>query len=104
MCSVKGQKFGTDKKSLYNFCQNLIKSKLNYGSIVYNSASDSVLEKLQKLQNKALRVILSCPKYTPLIPLIAESGELPLYLHREFFKILDKISWQRYKSTNQRKN
>ena len=81
--SVKGQKWGTDKKSLYNIYQSLIKSKLNYGSMVYNSASDSVLEKIQKLQNKALRVILSCPKYTPVIPLIAESGELPLYLQRE---------------------
>ena len=83
MRSVKGQKWGTDKKSLYNIYQSLIKSKLNYRSMVYNTASDSVLEKLQKLQNKALRVILSCPKYTPLIPLIAESGELPLYLQRE---------------------
>ena len=64
--SVKGQKWGTDKKSLYSIYQSLIKSKLNYGSMVYNWASDSVLEKLQKHQNKALRVILSCPKYTPL--------------------------------------
>ena len=81
--SVKGQKWGTDKKSLYNIYQSLIKSKLNYGSMAYNSASDSVLEKLQKLQNKALRVILGCPKYTPVIPLIGESGELPLYLQIE---------------------
>ena len=51
--------------------------------MVYNSASDSVLENLQKLQNKAFQVIWSCPKYTPVIPLIAESGELPLYLQRE---------------------
>ena len=71
------------KKSLYNMYQSLIKSKLNYGSMVYNAASDGVLEKLQKLQNKALRVILSCPKYTPVICLIAESGELPLCLQRE---------------------
>ena len=83
MRSVKGQKWGTDKKSLYNIYQSLIKSKLNYGSMVSNTASDSVHEKLQKLQNKALPVILSYPKYMPVIPLIAESGELPLYLQRE---------------------
>ena len=81
--SVKGNNWGTDKQSRFTIYQSLIKSKLNYGSVVYNSANSGTYEKLQKVQNKALKVITSCPRNTPSALLIAECGDLPLNLNRE---------------------
>ena len=80
---MKSNNWGADKKSLFTIYQSLIKSKLNYGSVVYNSANSSTSEKHQKVRNKALKVITSCPRNTPSAPLIAECGDLPLNLNKE---------------------
>ena len=80
---IKGQDWGCNKISLMTIYKGLIKSKLNYGSIIYNTASDYLLNKLQKLSNRALRIVTGCPKWSRATPLIIECAEIPLNLERE---------------------
>ena len=84
---TKGRSWGTDKKCLLNIYKGLIQSKINYGCIVYQTASDTLLNKLQRIQNRALRVITSCPRYTPVTPLHVETATLPLDLQRDIYAL-----------------
>ena len=59
--SIKGQELETDKIALHRIYQTIILSKINYGSIIYNSASNHLLDKLQIIQNKALKTIIGTP-------------------------------------------
>ncbi|XP_060085427.1 uncharacterized protein LOC132564819 [Ylistrum balloti] len=61
----------------------LIRSKLDYGCQVYDSASDNALKPLDSIQHQALKVALGAVRNTPSLSLLAESGELPLKLRRE---------------------
>ena len=52
-------------------------------SIVYNSASNHLLDKLKKIQNKALKTIIGTSSKIPTLPLLIECAEIPLNLNRE---------------------
>ena len=47
---------------LYN---SIIRPIFDYGSICIINAADVHLDKLQLLQNQALRVVMNCPRYVP---------------------------------------
>jgi ribonuclease HI len=81
--AVRGQDWGTDKRSLFRVYQACMLSKINYGSAAYNSAPKRQLDKLQVLQNHALRVITGARRYTPINALHIECGTLELDLARE---------------------
>ena len=80
---VKGSKWGVNKTNLCRIYKGLILSKINYGSIVYASASNTQLKELQILQNQALRIVLGIPRHTKRVAMLVESAELPLELIRE---------------------
>jgi ribonuclease HI len=56
----------------------LIRSKIDYGSIVLSSMNKSKLLKLEKSQNTILRNILVCLKFTPTALIYIESGLTPI--------------------------
>ena len=80
---VKGSKWGVNKTNLGRIYKGLILSKINYGSIVYASASNTQLKELQILQNQALRKVFGVPRTTKSVAMLVESAELPLELIRE---------------------
>ena len=61
--------WGGDKKSLLNLYRSLIRSKLDYGCIIYGSARKSYLKKLDTIHHQGLRLALgsfpyvTCPKF-----------------------------------------
>lgn len=59
---------------LSNLYKATIRSIFEYGSISYINAADVHLEKLQSLQNQALRVILKMPAYVSIADLHDASG------------------------------
>ncbi|XP_066157746.1 uncharacterized protein [Euwallacea fornicatus] len=61
----------------------LIRSKLDYGSIVYASASETNLKSLNTIQNTAMRLALGAIKSSPTDSLAFEAHETPLKLRRE---------------------
>ena len=71
--------FGKDKECLLMTFKMFVESLFDYGApIVYSFAS---IERLQKVQNKALRLALRCHAAASVDHLHAEVGELPVGFH-----------------------
>jgi len=80
---VSKMDWGADRKVLLRLYRSLIRSKLDYGCIVYGSARKSYLKKLETIQNQALRICLGAFRTSPIPSLHVEADELPLHLRRE---------------------
>lgn len=80
MRSVSGYDWGADKQSLLDIYRALIRSCIDYGCMVYGAAAKSVLEKLDRIQFRALRISIGAIKTTSTNALLVEAKELPLYL------------------------
>ena len=90
--------WGADQQSLLHLYRSLIRSKLDYGCVVYGSARRSYLQMLDPIQNHALRLCLGAFRTSPSSSLCVLTNELPLYLRRK------KLSMQyclRLSSTSQ---
>ncbi|XP_024859831.1 uncharacterized protein LOC108230932 [Kryptolebias marmoratus] len=83
MRCLRGREWGADRKALKTVYIGLIRSVFDYGSILYNSASNSLLTKIDKIQYQALRLCCGAMKTTPVSALQVEMGEMPLELRRE---------------------
>ena len=60
--TISSGKKGADQKALMLY-QALVRSKIDYGSIVYNSASSRTLELLNVIANQALGIYRSLQIY-----------------------------------------
>ena len=74
---------GGDRTVLLNLYRSLIRSKLDYGSIVYGSARKSYLKSLETIHHQGLRLALGAFRTSPVESLYAESNEPSLYIRRE---------------------
>ena len=75
--------WGGDRIVLLNPYRSLIRSKLDYGSIVYGSARKSYLKSLDTIHHQGLRLALGAFRTSPIESLYAESNELSLYIRRQ---------------------
>ena len=75
---VSNHEWGADKSVLLNLYRSLIRSKLDYGSIVYGSARPSYLKMLNAIHHQGLRLALGAFRTSPVESLYVEAGELPL--------------------------
>jgi len=82
MRSISGNTWGACKTTMITIYKALILSVIDYGCIAYDSASDSQLLLLDRLQNKALRIACGSFKTTPIDSLQVDCGIQPLHLHR----------------------
>ena len=69
--------WGADTQTLLKLFRCLVRSKLDYGSIVYTSASHASLKKLYSVQNEALRICCGAFRSSPIDSLHAECYEMP---------------------------
>ena len=74
--------WGADTDTLLKLYRSLIRSKLDYGSIVYGSANNKELKKLDVIHNQGLRLSLGAFCSSPVESLYVEAGEQPLALRR----------------------
>ena len=79
---VANQEWGADKAVLLNLYRSLIRSKLDYGCIVYGSARPSYLKMLNTIHHQGLRLALGAFRTSPVESLYVEAGELPLEQRR----------------------
>jgi len=79
---VSSTKWGIDEKTLLHLYHALIRSKLDYGSVVYSSARKSYLQMLEPIQNHALRLCLGTFRTSRVSSLHVEANEMPLELRR----------------------
>lgn len=75
--------WGADPKSMLVVYKALIRSHLDFGSILYNKLPKRLVEKMDRVQFGALRLCLGCMKSTPICALMAESGEISLKCRRQ---------------------
>ena len=78
--------WGASQNILRQFYIAYIRSKIDYGSIIFCSAPDSALKKLDVLQNKALRMILGARNTSPLTSIEILANIEPLSIHRSYLK------------------
>ena len=74
---VANTKWGSGEKTLLHLYRSLIRSKLEYGAVVYGSARKSYLRMLDPIQNQALRTCLGAFRTSPVTSLHAEANEIP---------------------------
>ena len=79
---VSNQEWGADKSVLLRLYRSLIRSKLDYGCIVYGSARPSYLKMLNTIHHQGLRLALGAFRTSPVESLYVEAGELPLEQRR----------------------
>ncbi len=84
--------WGGDRKTLLHLYRSLIRSKLDYGSLVYGSARKSVIQMLDPVAHLGLRLALGAYKTFPKESLYTEAGEPPLNLRREKLAIYNTLS------------
>ena len=72
---------GTEPKTMIRLYKVYIRSIFEYGSVSFLHCPDSLLEMMQRVQNKAIRVCLRLPRYVSL-KLLHESSCLPTIKER----------------------
>ena len=75
--------WGADRTVLLQLYRSLIRSKLDYGSIVYGSARPSYICSLDTVHHQGLRLALGAFRTSPVQSLYVEAEEPSLYLRRE---------------------
>ncbi|GFY03556.1 putative RNA-directed DNA polymerase from transposon X-element [Trichonephila clavipes] len=83
--------WGADRTSLLRLYRALIRSKLDYGSVVYSSACKSLLKILDPVHHQALRLCLGAFRTSPVESLYAEAYEPPLDLRRKYLYSLSAL-------------
>jgi ribonuclease HI len=91
---IANTKWGADRDSLLQLYRALIRSKLDYGSVVFGSARPSYLERLEPIANKALRLCLGAFRTSPIDSLQVEANEPSLTLRREQLSLQYAIKLQ----------
>ncbi|CAL4110073.1 unnamed protein product, partial [Meganyctiphanes norvegica] len=96
MKALANTKFGADRDSLLNIYGALIKGKISYSSPLLISASETNINKLEVIQNSALRIATGALKSTPIHSLQCEANVPPLRLYikqqslKTYYKFLAK--------------
>ena len=75
--------WGADRTTLLQLYRSLIRSKLDYGSIVYGSARKSYLAMLDPIHHQGLRLTLGAFRTSPTASLYVEADEPSLNTRRE---------------------
>ena len=70
--------WGTDKRTLLKLYRSLVRSKLDYGCMVYGSTRSSYLKTLDSVHHQGLRIALGAFRTSPVYSLYAEAGECSL--------------------------
>ena len=74
--------WGSDSKTLLKLYRALVRSKLDYGSIVFRNAAAGDLKPLDVIHNQGLRLALGAFKSSPVESLYVEANEKPLHERR----------------------
>ena len=75
--------WGADQTTLLKLYRSTVRSKLDYGCLVYGSASKTALAKLDPVHNQGLRLSLGAFRSSPVESLYVEAREPPLEIRRE---------------------
>ena len=75
-------KWGGDRDTLLMLYRTIVRSKLDYGCIVYDTASSANLRQLDSIHNAGLRLALGAFCTSPVSSMYTEANETPLEQRR----------------------
>ena len=87
MRRVSKNNWGGDRATLRKMYISLIRSKLDYASFLYSNAAHEHLQKLDRIQYAAIRLITGNHRFTVLENLEAEAHLMPLALRRKLLAL-----------------
>ena len=96
--SIYSQEWGGDQKTILHLCKTFIRSKLDYGCIIYQSASNTTKQILNPIATECIRLATGAFKSTPVKSVHAILGEMNLELRRQqltlkyYYKIKSQLS------------
>ena len=81
---LSGSNWGASREIQIKFYIAYIRSKIDYGSQIYSSASLTLLSTIDVIQNSALRIATGAIKSSPVVALHAEANVIPLRYRRHW--------------------
>ena len=78
MRASSSKAWGADRKTLLLLYKTFVRSKIDYGSEVYGSACTTLINKLEVIQNAALRIATGALRSTPVLSLRCETTMCPI--------------------------
>ena len=85
--SLSRKSWGADRKLLLRLYTTIVRSVLDYGSPIYGNAKPTILQKLDVVQNEALRICTGAFRTSPISSLQVDAGMLPLSHHRNYLSL-----------------
>ncbi len=98
--SLAGSDWGALRGTLLMIYQAMIRSMLDYGSVVFGPAANSILSKLDQVQAKALGICCGAFRTTPIPALFVEMGESPLRTRRNKLGLHYWVMWPKIQLCN----
>lgn len=85
--SISSHKWGASQKILLHLYNIFIRSRLDYGCTVYQSATNSIKALLEPIQNECLRIASGAFKSTPVPNLQIICNQMPLEMRRQLLTL-----------------
>lgn len=76
--------WGSDRKCLLDLYKSLVRTRLDYGAVVYHSAAPCALKMLDPIHHLGIRLATGAFRTSPIQSLYAESNEWSLTLQRSY--------------------
>lgn len=80
--AISSASWGADRNVILSTYKALIRSKIDYGAIIYQSAKPTILNSLNPVHSAGLRFAIGAYRTSPISSILVESNEEPLHIRR----------------------
>ena len=80
---ISGKQRGTDRNILIRLYKSLIRSRFDYDSFFFGTATHSIAQKLDGIQNQCIRIAIGAQKTSPILSLEVKCIIPLLKIHRK---------------------
>lgn len=81
---ISNHKWGADLNIIINSYRSMVRSTLDYGDVIYNSANSSTIQMINPIHNTGMKLALGAYWTSPTVSILRETGEPSLETRRTF--------------------